>query len=95
MSCLYNPNFKWSRRGGNLSGIHEWSITMDDFHNKKYTYYWNNFPIKNIGVPYLTGRDYITTINLINENYTSHYVNVDEINDISEMREFKLKELMT
>ena len=88
-------NFKWSRKGGNLSDIHEWRITMEDFMNKKYTYYWNYIPIKNINIPYLVGRDYITTIVLIDDNYTSHYVNVDEVNTISDMREVKLTELMT
>jgi len=88
-------NFKWSRKVGNLSDIHEWSITLDDFRNRKYTYYWNNIPIKNIEVPFLNGREYVTYVGLINDNYTSEYVNVDEVNTISDMREVKLTELMT
>ena len=95
MSCYNNPHFKWSRKGGNLSDIHEWRITLDDFRNKKYTYYWNSIPIKNIEVPFLNGREYVTYVGFINDNYTSEYVNVDEINTISDMREVKLTELMT
>lgn len=94
MSCNYNPSFKWSRTGGNLSDIHEWRLTLDDFRNKEYTWYWNNIPIKNINTPYLDGRDYITTIVLIDDTFSSRYVRADDIYGIQDMRHAKLEQLL-
>ena len=84
--------FKWSRLTADRS-VDEWCITLENFHNKRYTYYWNNIPIKNISTPFLNGtgchRYVVAIICTIDSTYT-YVVNVEDIKDISDLRSDKI-----
>lgn len=91
MRIVYDKyiRFRWSAIGRN-----EWCIDLKDFTNKKYTYYWKGIPVRSISSPVFTGEGYFSYVGLINENYTSHFINIEEIQDISDLRESKIKDIL-
>jgi hypothetical protein len=92
MSHTY-VKFAWSK-GNN----HEWVIDRDDFINKRYTYYYKGHPIKVIYPPFFSGSNYVCNIVLVETDQTTPanercYINISEIDGLSEVRDKKLKEI--
>lgn len=81
--------FKWSSIYSD-----DWVIHYDDLINKKYKYYWNNIPIRFICKPFLNGNNYESIIGLVDKGVTSHSVNINEIQDIIDIRDEKLNRIL-
>ncbi len=82
--------FKWS--DPKLRN-NDYTMTSEEYRNKAYKYFYKGVPIRFINSPYIVANRYLTSIGLINENFTTEIVDINDILTISELRDNKLEEL--